>query len=76
MVSSREVGSKVLRMPIQFEFCFFFCFFFFFNDKNANGECNVKNFRRFLFGLSPDVPAFKVLVLTGDFKFWIGVNEY
>ena len=74
MVSSREVGSKVLRMPIQFEVFFFF--FFFFMIKMQNGECNVKNFRRFLFGLSPDVPAFKVLVLTGDFKFWIGVNEY
>ena len=30
----------------------------------------------FLFGMSPDVPAFKVRILTNDFKFWIGANEY
>ena len=30
----------------------------------------------FLFGMSPDVPAFKVRVFTSDFKFLIGVNEY
>ena len=35
---------------------------------------DVRNFRRFLFGMSPDVPAFKVCVFTSDFKlFWIGV---
>ena len=26
--------------------------------------------------MSPDVPAFEVFVLTSDFKFLIGVNEY
>ena len=42
--------------------------------KRQNGECNVRIFRRFLFGMSPDVRAFKVLVLTSHFKF--GINEY
>ena len=28
----------------------------------------LENFRRFLFGLSLDVPAFKARVLTSDFK--------
>ena len=28
--------------------------------KRQNGECNVCNVRRFLFGMSPDVPAFQV----------------
>ena len=44
--------------------------------KRQNGECNVRNFRRFLFGMSPDVPVFEVRVLESDLKFWIGVNEY
>ena len=61
MVSSRLVGSKVLIMGIQFEY--------FFQIKRQNGECNVRNFRRFLFGMSPVVPAFKVLVVTSVFKF-------
>ena len=52
---SRIVDSKVLRVAIQFEV-------FFFLIKRQNGECNVRNFRRFLFGMSPDVPAFKVHV--------------
>ena len=30
---------------------------------------NVRNFRRFLFGMRPDVPAFNVHVFTSDFKF-------
>ena len=65
MVSSREVDSKVLKMAIQFEH---------FSDKKQtnkqkqNGECNVRNLRRFLFGMSADVPAFKVRVFTSDFK--------
>ena len=33
-------------------------------------------FRQFFCGMSSDVPAFKVHVLTSDFKFLIGVNEY
>ena len=40
MVSSRVVGSKVLRMA-----------------------------RCFLFGMSPDVLTFKVVIFTSDFKF-------
>ena len=48
----------------------------FFSMKRQNGECNVRNFRRVLFGMSPDVPAFKARVFTSDFKFRIGVNEY
>ena len=62
MVSSREVDSKVLKMAIQYEY-------FFFLIKKQNGESNVRNFRRFLFGMSLDVPALKVHVLTSDFKF-------
>ena len=57
MVSSRVVDSKVLRMAIQFDYL-----------KRQNGECNVRN-KRFLFGMSPDVPAFKVHVFTSDSKF-------
>ena len=53
MVSPRVVDSKVLRMAFQFEY-------FFFLIKRQNDECNVRNFRRFLFGMNPDVPAFKV----------------
>ena len=30
----------------------------------------------FLFGMSPDVQAFKVRIFTSDLKFWIRVNEY
>ena len=48
--------------------------FFLIKDKMA--KCNVRNCRRFLFGMSPDVLAFKVLVFTSDFKFWIGENDY
>ena len=44
--------------------------------KMQNGECNVRNFRRFLFGVSSDVPAFKVHDFAIDFEFLIGVNEY
>ena len=32
--------------------------------------------RMFLFDMSPDVLIVKVRVLTSDFIFWIGVNEY
>ena len=61
MVSSKEVDSKVLRMAIQFEY--------FFSDKRQNGKYNVKHFKRFLFCMSLDVPAFKVRVFTSGFKF-------
>ena len=67
MVSSRVADFKVPRIAIQFEY---------FSDKRQNDECNVRNFRRFLFDMSPDVPAFTVRIFTTDFKFWIEVNEY
>ena len=52
--SSRVVDSKVLRMAIQF-------WHFFLLIRGQNGKCtNVRNFRRFLFGMSLDVPVFKV----------------
>ena len=47
---------------------------FFFLIKRLNGECNVRNFRLFLFGMSSDVPAIKVCVFISDFNFSIGVN--
>ena len=30
----------------------------------------------FLFGMSPDVPVFKIRVFISDFNLWIGVNEH
>ena len=60
MVSLRVIDSKVLWMATQFEY--------FFLIKRQNGECNVRNFRRFFFGMSPDVPAFKICIFTSDFK--------
>ena len=44
--------------------------------KRQTGECNVRNFIQFLFGTSPDVPAFKYSIFTIDFKFGIGEKEY
>ena len=44
--------------------------------KKQNGDCGVGNFRRFVFGMSLDVPPFIVRILSSDFKFWIGVNKY
>ena len=35
--------------------------------QTQNGERNARNFRGFLFGMSPDVLAFKVRVFTSDF---------
>ena len=61
MVSSKAADSKVFRMAIQFEYLFFLI-------KRQNGECNVANFRRFLFGMGPDVPTFKVGIFTSDFN--------
>ena len=68
MISSRVIDFKVLRTAIQFEV--------FLLMKRLNGKCNVRNFRRFLFGMSPDVPVFKVSPFTSYFKFLIGVNGY
>ena len=56
-------------MVIQFEY-------FFFLINRQNGECYVRNFRLFFFGMSLDVPAIKFHIFTSDFKFWIGVTEY
>ena len=64
IVSSRIVDSKVLRTAIQFEY-----FFSIKRLNHVNGECNVRNFRRFLFGMSPDIPGLKACVFTSDFKF-------
>ena len=62
MILSQKVDSKVLRMAIELKY---------FDEKRQNGDCNVRNFRRFLFGmrLDVDVPAFKVRVLTSDLNF-------
>ena len=39
--------------------------------RRQNGECKVRNFRRFLVGMSFDVPAFEVRVsfFTSNLKF-------
>ena len=42
--------------------------------REQNGNFNVLNFRRFLFGMSPDVPTVKVRVFASDLKFWIEVK--
>ena len=60
IVSSREVDSKDSGWPPNLSI---------FSDKRQNGKCNVRNFRFLSFGVSPDVLAFKVRVLTSDFKF-------
>ena len=44
--------------------------------KRQNDEWKVRNCRRFFFGMSYDVPTFKILVLAYDFEILIGVNEY
>ena len=41
----------------------------FFLIKMQDGDCNVRNFRRFLFGMRHVVQAFKVSVFASDFKF-------
>ena len=68
MVASKVVDSNIFRMAIQFAY--------FLKIKWQNSERNVRSFKRFLFGMSPDVSAFKVRVFTSDIKFWIGVYEY
>ena len=68
MVSFGVVDSNVPRIVIQFEYLVLL--------KRQNGEWNVRNFRGFLFGMSPDVQVFKVRVLESDFRSWIGVNGY
>ena len=44
--------------------------------KRQNGECNIRNFKRFLFGMSPDIPAFKVRFLQVTLNFELEVNYY
>ena len=38
-------------------------------EKRQNSEFNVTNFRQFFFGMSSDVPAFKVRVFASDLEF-------
>ena len=40
--------------------------------KKENGGCKFINSGRFLFDMSPDVPVFKVRVLTSEFNFELG----
>ena len=64
MVPSRVVDSKVLRMAIQLEH--------FFSDKKAKWQkCNVRNFKRFVFGISFEVPTLKVHILLMSTNFAI-----
>ena len=44
--------------------------------KKQSGDCNVRNFRWFLFGMSSNEPTVKDCVLTSDFKLRTGVNGY
>ena len=44
-------------------------------EKGKMAKCNFRNFRRFFFGMSSDIPACKVCVFANDFEFWIEVNE-
>ena len=60
VVSSNVVDFKVLSTAIK-------CEYFFFLIKTQNGECNIRNFKQFLLGISPDIPAFKLRVFTSDF---------
>ena len=57
MVSSRVVDSKVLPFSLSI-----------FSDKKDKMAIIMLKIRRFLFDMSPDVPAFKVLVLACDLK--------
>ena len=41
----------------------------FFLIKRQNGEIYIRNFRQFLFGMSPDVPAFKFLIVHVTLNF-------
>ena len=61
MVSSSVVDCKVLRMTIQFEL--------FFLIRRQNGKCSVRSFGRFFFGMCPDVPDSKSVILEVTFKF-------
>ena len=55
-----DIHVYIYGMTIQFEYC---------SDQRQTDECNVRNTRQFLFGMSPDIPAFKVLVLQVTLNF-------
>ena len=55
----------VLFCFVLFLFCFAFCFVLFcFLIKRQNCERNVRNFRQFFFGMSPDTQTFKVFIFV------------
>ena len=37
--------------------------------KKENGDCNIRNFREFLFGMNPDVPDQILFPFISDFRF-------
>ena len=65
MVSSREVDSKYSGWQLVILM-----------TKKQDGECNVRNFRRFSLGVSSDVLEFIVPVLQVTLNFKFEVNEY
>ena len=71
MVSLGEVDSKALSMAILMhsKVCEPNSMWQYFYEKWQNGECNVRNFRRFFFGMSSDVPEFKIHDFASDFEF-------
>ena len=52
MLSLRSVVFRALSMTDEFEYLLFLI-------KKQNGEFDVRNFRWFLFGVSPNIPEFK-----------------
>ena len=67
MVSSQEVDAKSTQDGNLVKT---------FLWKKANGECNVRSFRRFFFGMSSDVPACiqSPVFLQVTFNFELEVN--
>ena len=62
MVLQEKSVPEYWRWSFSFEY-------FFFLIKIQHGEFFVRKFRRFLFDMSPYVPAFKVLDITINLKF-------
>ena len=60
MVLSQKVDTNVLRMELKIKY---------FDEKQANRDCNVRNFRQILFGTNPDIPTVGSPCFTSDFKF-------
>ena len=58
VVTSRVIDSKGLSVVGVFQLM-----------KRQNDECNDRNVQRWLFGMCPDVTAFKVLIFTNDYTF-------